>query len=106
MRAARRVAIGNDGGGDDPTGTRRSVGPVGSECAGKGTRGDPRGRTALCGDGAARQKAATRRRRAGAHPGLPAKFPGEIAMVPDFLTIAEAARLIEKKELSPVELTQ
>src|ERR1700694_591129 len=25
-------------------------------------------------------------------------------MVPDFLTIAEAARLIEKKELSPVEL--
>jgi aspartyl-tRNA(Asn)/glutamyl-tRNA(Gln) amidotransferase subunit A len=27
-------------------------------------------------------------------------------MVPDFLTIAEAARLIEKKELSPVELTQ
>jgi len=27
-------------------------------------------------------------------------------MVPDFLTIAEAARLIERKELSPVELTQ
>ncbi|HTW50333.1 MAG TPA: amidase [Stellaceae bacterium] len=27
-------------------------------------------------------------------------------MVPDFLTIAEAARLIEKKELSPVELTE
>jgi aspartyl-tRNA(Asn)/glutamyl-tRNA(Gln) amidotransferase subunit A len=27
-------------------------------------------------------------------------------MVPDFLTIAEAAKLIEKKELSPVELTQ
>jgi aspartyl-tRNA(Asn)/glutamyl-tRNA(Gln) amidotransferase subunit A len=27
-------------------------------------------------------------------------------MVPDFLTIAEAARLIEKRELSPVELTQ
>jgi aspartyl-tRNA(Asn)/glutamyl-tRNA(Gln) amidotransferase subunit A len=27
-------------------------------------------------------------------------------MVPDFLTIAEAATLIEKKELSPVELTQ
>src|SRR5258705_8515776 len=25
-------------------------------------------------------------------------------MVPDYLTIAEAARLIEKKELSPVEL--
>jgi aspartyl-tRNA(Asn)/glutamyl-tRNA(Gln) amidotransferase subunit A len=27
-------------------------------------------------------------------------------MVPDFLTIAEAAKLIEKRELSPVELTQ
>jgi aspartyl-tRNA(Asn)/glutamyl-tRNA(Gln) amidotransferase subunit A len=27
-------------------------------------------------------------------------------MVPDFLTIAEAARLIEKKDLSPVELTE
>jgi aspartyl-tRNA(Asn)/glutamyl-tRNA(Gln) amidotransferase subunit A len=27
-------------------------------------------------------------------------------MVPDFLTIAEAAKLIEKKELSPVELTE
>jgi aspartyl-tRNA(Asn)/glutamyl-tRNA(Gln) amidotransferase subunit A len=27
-------------------------------------------------------------------------------MVPDYLTIAEAAKLIEKKELSPVELTQ
>ena len=27
-------------------------------------------------------------------------------MVPDYLTIAEAARLIEKKELSPVELTE
>ncbi|HTZ36371.1 MAG TPA: amidase family protein, partial [Stellaceae bacterium] len=27
-------------------------------------------------------------------------------MVPDFLTIAEAARLIATKELSPVELTQ
>ena len=27
-------------------------------------------------------------------------------MVPDYLTIAEAARLIEKRELSPVELTQ
>ena len=27
-------------------------------------------------------------------------------MVPDYLTIAEAAGLIEKKELSPVELTQ
>ena len=25
-------------------------------------------------------------------------------MVPDYLTIAEAARLIEKRELSPVEL--
>src|SRR5579863_5751721 len=27
-------------------------------------------------------------------------------MVPDYLTIAEAARLIEKRELSPVELTE
>jgi len=27
-------------------------------------------------------------------------------MVPDFLTIAEAARLIERKELSPVELVE
>jgi aspartyl-tRNA(Asn)/glutamyl-tRNA(Gln) amidotransferase subunit A len=27
-------------------------------------------------------------------------------MIPDFLTIAEAAKLIEKKEVSPVELTQ
>ena len=27
-------------------------------------------------------------------------------MVPDFLTIAEAATLIEKHELSPVELTE
>ena len=27
-------------------------------------------------------------------------------MVPDYLTVAEAARLIERKELSPVELTE
>ncbi len=27
-------------------------------------------------------------------------------MIPDFLTIAEAARLIERRELSPVELVE
>src|SRR5579863_579815 len=39
-------------------------------------------------------------------PRMPPPFRRSRTMVPDFLTIAEAARLIEKKELSPVELVE
>src|SRR6185312_704600 len=83
-------------------GTRCSAGPAGARCAGNGARRHPGSGAALRRDGAAAEKATPGRRRTGAHPGL----SGEIAMVPDYLTIAEAARLIEKKELSPVELTE
>src|SRR5436190_19418269 len=43
-------------------------------------------------------------RNVAAEPAHVVKFPEGCAMVPDFLTIAEAARLMQQRELSPIEL--
>src|SRR5205823_4505769 len=81
----------------------RGVGAARARGAGGGARRHRRGdANAGRNDGAAAAGRAQRVCRAGAHRRISEE--GLSAVVADFLTIAEAAKLIETKDLSPVEL--